>query len=431
MKKLIKLLKIIFAIVVLVSILIVLLDKDLFNLKSKIYSKYPNLQKEYRKNLFEKNSFIENLKNDYNYKFLPETQFVSLDLYSKSLKFSEEFEDAHLKKKDLGGYKNRYKSFYIDEHEDNIVITDYLGGTYVFEKNKLKKSLDKPSIDLFRIKNNLKTSRVLDTLVYKKTFFISYIGGEEDCNTMNIAKSKLENQLIDLNFENIFQSSECGSYIQAGRMVVNKKNDKELLFSTTDQFPDKITNRPQSDKSIFGKIISLNLNDNSYSIYSKGHRNIQGLYSDNEVIISTEHGPKGGDEINNIKKSANYGWPIVSYGEKYSSSSNDKNNFYLKSHEKNGFKEPIYAFVPSIGISEIIKLPNQFSERFIDNFILTSLYGRNIFRIQFDKNYNKVLFVEKIYIGQRIRDIKFIKNLSILVFSFEEDGKIGVLKNFN
>ena len=410
-------------------ILKVTFEKNVFGIQSKIYLKYPNLKKEFTQNLFSKNSVIENLKNDYNFKFLPETQFVSLDLYSKTLIFSEKFEKNHSKKKELGGYKNRYKSFYIDQNEDNIFITDYLGGTYTFKKKKLDKHSKKENIVLTPIINNLKTTRVLDTLIHNQILYVSYIGGDDNCNKMTIAKSKLDQLPSNLNFQNIFQSSECGSYIQAGRMVMNKKDkDNTLLFSTSDQFPDNLINKPQEDDSIFGKILALNLIDNSFTIYSKGHRNIQGLFSNNEVIIATEHGPKGGDEINNILKGTNYGWPVASYGEKYGSSSDDEENFYLKDHESNGFKEPIYAFIPSIGISEIIKLSNNFSKKFENNFILTSLYGRNIFRIKFDKSFNKILFFEKIYIGQRIRDIKYIDSLSILVFAFEENGDIGIIK---
>ena len=57
-----------------------------------------------------------------------------------------------------------------------------------------------------------------------------------------------------------------------------------------------------------------------------GHRNPQGLYYDNEreIIIETEHGPFGGDEINIIKldkiyknETQNFGWPVSSAGEHY------------------------------------------------------------------------------------------------------------------
>ncbi len=401
-----------------------LLTNNVFQIQSKIYEKYPNLQIEYRENLFKEKSVIENLKNDYNFKFLPETQFVKLSLNSKKLIFSEDFLDNHLAKKKLGGYKHRFKSSFFDQFDEKIIVTDYLGGTYEFDLKLL--SDDKlVEINLIEIKNNINTFKILDTLIEDDYFFISYIGGSKDCETMNVAMTKIDT-LQELKFDNIFTSKECGEYIQAGRMAINKKDDdKNLLFSTTNQTPDVISNRPQNDDSIFGKIISLNLKDYSYLNYSKGHRNIQGLYTDGDVILATEHGPRGGDEINNIIKGNNYGWPLASYGERYAG--NKDENVYLKNHSRNGFKEPIFAFVPSIGISEIIKLPSSFSKKFENNFVLTSLYGRNIFRIKFDEDYNKAIFIEKIYIGQRIRDIKYINEIKSIIFSFEENGEIGVL----
>ena len=48
-----------------------------------------------------------------------------------------------------------------------------------------------------------------------------------------------------------------------------------------------------------------------------GHRTPQGLYVEGNSILAAEHGPRGGDEINNIKFNGNYGWPLVSYGEPY------------------------------------------------------------------------------------------------------------------
>ena len=417
-------------ILILVSLIILFLgskfffSNDIFKIQTKIFKKYPNLQIEFRENLFKETSVIENLKNDYNFKFLPETQFIKLNLKLKKLIFPEEFILNHSNKKKLGGYKYRFKSFFFDQFNEKILLTDYLGGTYEFDLNFLSNT-QVEEINLNKIKNNLVTSKVLDTLVEGNYFFVSYIGGDKTCETMNVAMSKIKN-FTEFEFKNIFSSDECDDYIQAGRMVLNKKDDENnLLFSTTNQTPDKITDRPQSDDSIFGKIISLNLEDFTYSFYSKGHRNIQGLYSDKEVILATEHGPRGGDEINNISKGKNYGWPLASYGERYSG--NKDKNVYLKNHKKHGFQEPIYAFVPSIGISEIIRLSNNFSNKFEDNYILTSLYGRNIFRIKFDEEYDKIIFIEKIYIGNRIRDIKFIEEIRSIIFAFEEEGEIGVL----
>ena len=83
-----------------------------------------------------------------------------------------------------------------------------------------------------------------------------------------------------------------------------------------------------------------------------------GLYVDKNVILSTENGPRGGDEVNKIIFGENYGWPEVSYGQKYSN-----NEFNANSHSEKNFKEPIYAFIPSVGISQITKVADNFSEK--------------------------------------------------------------------
>ena len=63
----------------------------------------------------------------------------------------------------------------------------------------------------------------------------------------------------------------------------------------------------------------------------------------------TEHAPRGDDEINKIEFNKNYGWPIASYGQKYKKT-NEKNP-YMMSHVERDCEEPIYVFIPSIGIS--------------------------------------------------------------------------------
>ena len=163
-------------------------------------------------------------------------------------------------------------------------------------------------------------------------------------------------------------------------------------------------------------------------MFSKGHRVSQGLFVEDNLILQTEHGPKGGDEINKITFQKNYGWPVASYGENYNSGYTIK-PYYKKNHQKNYFEEPVYSFVKSIGISEIIKLPNTFSKHFQDNFILSSLYGRHLYRIKFNSLFNRIIYIENIYIGERIRDLKFHNKLNLIILAFEENGEIGILSN--
>ena len=119
-------------------------------------------------------------------------------------------------------------------------------------------------------------------------------------------------------FREFFVSNDCGEYVQAGRMKEYVYNDNlGLLVTTHNDVPDNSTNRPQDEKSLYGKILHIDYLSKEINIISKGHRNSQGLFVDGSLILSTEHGPQGGDEINKIIIGGNYGWPIASYGKPY------------------------------------------------------------------------------------------------------------------
>lgn len=84
-------------------------------------------------------------------------------------------------------------------------------------------------------------------------------------------------------------------------------------------------------------------------IWSYGHRNPQGMTiaPDAKNLWISEHGPRGGDEINIVEKGANYGWPVVTHGMNY----NGTPMTALTS--KPGMVDPLYYWVPSIAVSDI------------------------------------------------------------------------------
>ena len=122
------------------------------------------------------------------------------------------------------------------------------------------------------------------------------------------------------------------------------------------------------NNSKFGKILEINKlalenkikdkkNKLTVEIFSKGHRVPQGLTILNGQIFNVEHGPKGGDELNRVIKGNNYGWPLVSYGTNYLKDSGGDGASFKINHEVNGFTEPLFAFVPSVGISNLNNCP--------------------------------------------------------------------------
>ena len=145
----------------------------------------------------------------------------------------------------------------------------------------------------------------------------------------------------------------------------------------------------QIKESINGKIIKVDINTSAYEIISMGHRNPQGLYFDKEKILfyllNTDL--KGCNQFDRGKKInkneiLNFSWPVSSYGEHYGNKKDNKfkyEKFPLhKSHSDYGFIEPIKAFVPSIGISEIVKIENK-------KYVVSSMKDQSLYFFEIGK----------------------------------------------
>ena len=85
------------------------------------------------------------------------------------------------------------------------------------------------------------------------------------------------------------------------------------------------------------------------SIWSSGHRNPQGMttHPRTGTIWSAEHGPMGGDELNLVRRAADYGWPRVSFGKHYDGTPVGDSP-YLE-----GVEPPVHHWTPSIAVSQI------------------------------------------------------------------------------
>ena len=221
-------------------------------------------------------------------------------------------------------------------------------------------------------------------------------------------------------------------YDSIGGASVHLDNKLYVSIGAPTNTSQKIRDLSQNDNSYYGKIISINKNSISQflidqteldvSIYSKGHRNPQGLETINNKIFSSEHGPKGGDELNVIIEKGNYGWPVASYGNKYE---NLNSAAYKLNHLKNGFVEPLYQFTPAVAISDLVKCTNQLIEYYERNgcLLATSLRDQSLIIFLLSENLDRVIGIEKIDFGQRLRHIA--KKYNGETFS-ELDGSIFI-----
>ncbi|MCC6201662.1 MAG: PQQ-dependent sugar dehydrogenase [Gammaproteobacteria bacterium] len=180
----------------------------------------------------------------------------------------------------------------------------------------------------------------------------------------------------------------------------------QLLFTVGDQEHDD-WNQPiamaQSDAHMYGKILQVDVASGRATIYSKGHRNPQGLYRDGQGNLwESEHGPRGGDEINLVRKGQNYGWPTVTYGTDYGRFVWPPAADRVGTHP--GYAQPIYAFIPSIATSNLIRIEGdtQFTA-WRGNLLVAGLASQSLIRLGLDGE--RVVFAEPLPIGRRIRDL--------------------------
>ena len=124
----------------------------------------------------------------------------------------------------------------------------------------------------------------------------------------------------------------------------------------------------------------------------------------------------------------NYGWPIASYGTEYSYKKSD-NLKYKKNHSYNGFEEPIFSFVPSVGLSQIIDVDDNFNKKWKDNILLTSLKGSSIFRLSMSEDYSKIISKERIIVNERIRDIIYDKEKKSFYLLLEDSKSLAIIRN--
>ena len=350
---------------------------------------------------------------------------------------------------------------YIEEVNNKFLFVTGDGKIFFFNGNNFSYNLEnnKDKLKLFRIKSNLSLLNdglgevgrisVKDILFKNNKIYISHINEKkENCHNIEIISGDLNFEYVK--FANFFTYDECffdgNIHATGGRMVSFR--DNEILFTTGEGLIKK--GRPaQNINSFFGKIYKINIDTKKHEIISMGHRNPQGLFYDNEsnIITSTEHGPAGGDEINIIKindQIPNYGWPISSYGDHEP----DDINFYKqigqldeflkeqplhKSHSKHSLEEPIKYYKPSIGISEIIKMPKSLNKNFKDFYLVGSMGwhmeegDKSLHYFKLNKNNNKIKEIGKTGINERIRDLRYSKKNNLIIMVLENTPSIGFI----
>lgn len=145
------------------------------------------------------------------------------------------------------------------------------------------------------------------------------------------------------------------SWHYGGRMAFDREG--RLYFSVGDRGARELSREPGQPLGKLHRIMAdgsippdnpfRGRGDALASIYSLGHRHPQGMAIEPATgrLWATEHGPRGGDELNLIAAGADYGWPVVSHGINYDGT------LQTPDRRAQGIEQPVYFWRPSIGVS--------------------------------------------------------------------------------
>jgi glucose/arabinose dehydrogenase len=236
------------------------------------------------------------------------------------------------------------------------------------------------------------------------------------------------------NVEPLFEAIAQGRNHFSGKIAFDRNGYLFLTLGDRQVAPEgNLEAHPAQDLSNHhGKIIRLHddgrvPSDNPFvsragarpEIWSYGHRNVQGLAIHPETgdIWTNEHGPQGGDELNRIQPTRNYGWPVIGFGVNY--------NTGLAIHagtQREGMEQPAHVWVPSIGISGLMIYTGSRFPEWRGNLFMGGMARHRLVRLTLD---GQRVINEETLVPQmgRIRDVRQGPEGDIYLVTDNREGK--------
>lgn len=197
-----------------------------------------------------------------------------------------------------------------------------------------------------------------------------------------------------------FKSNPCVpvSAVQhaAGRLAVIDKKSAYLTIGDLGYSEIDNVNRRGDLGSVF------RVSATTREKISTGHRNQQGILLIGKDLYTSEHGPRGGDELNIIEKGVDYGWPAVTYGEPYSSGD------YVRPKETgshDGYRKPLTYWVPSVAPTELVQLSGSQWGSWAGQIVMGTLREESLIFIEL-LDPKKVGKLTTHPVNERIRDLE-------------------------
>lgn len=261
--------------------------------------------------------------------------------------------------------------------------------------------------------------------------YLTYAAGSRAANGTQVARARFDGTALQ-DLQVIFRAlplKDTNNHY-GGRLAFLP--DGTFVLSIGEGF--EYREKAQDLTSDLGKVVRLNDDgsvprDNPFlrepdvrpEIYSWGHRNPQGMVFDpvRGILFETEHGPRGGDELNVIVAHRNYGWPVITYGMDYSGA-------YVSPYtQRAGLEQPEIYWTPSIAPSGLTMYRGDRFPAWQGDLFAGALSFRHLRRIHLDAT-GKVLGQEQLLndLGWRIRDVRAPADGYLYVCTDEDDGRV-------
>ena len=348
--------------------------------------------------------------------------FLCLLLFSNSSFSSYQFETV------LDNLDDAWSFVFLSE--DKILYTEMPGKLKIASlSDKTIKNIDNvPSVQ-YSGQGGLSEVALDPEFESNQKIYFSYSSKDKNGkSTLFLSSAELRNNAL-VNSRVIFKANAPRrSPVHLGAKIAFLK-DGTLLLASGDGFDHR--EQAQTLDNHFGKIIRINKDgsipkDNPFinlenalpEIYSYGHRNMQGLVvTRSGKVYEHEHGPKGGDEMNLVEPSLNYGWPAITYGIDYSGA------VISPFTEKEGMEQPLLHWTPSIAPSDMIFYEGNVYPELKDSFLVTALVSKDVKKVTFKNGIDsqETLFSE---LDIRLRNIQASPDGIIYLLTDGPNGKL-------
>ncbi|PZU50223.1 MAG: hypothetical protein DI568_03610 [Sphingomonas sp.] len=190
-----------------------------------------------------------------------------------------------------------------------------------------------------------------------------------------------------------------------------------------------IRNNAQNPNALFGKVLRLTADGKPVPdaaadgrdprVWTMGHRNVQGLALDAKTgaVWATEHGARGGDELNRLVAGGNFGWPLVTYSIDYSGQT------ITDERSRPGFQDPVSVWIPSIAASGLAVYRGSRLKALDGALLAGGLMSQDVRVIRLGAD-GRPTGETRIEVGARVRDVAVGPDGLVYVLTDEDEGRI-------